>query len=515
MQSSASASPIASIEPRLRSFLPADLYATVWLDPSPASLMRVFEHLRTLQRILGDYISRQVLEALPQPGEIRFAWQDGTLMFTDLAGFTPLLEANAAKGAAGARTLLQVLNSYFAGMIEVISRSGGNVLEFTGDAMLAQFPTLRRRNEAAQAIRAGLRMQRTMANFAKIETGQGEVSLGMRVGLHSGRFLTADVGTPRRMDHVLLGHAVREAKRAEGAGKVGRVCLTPTVLARVGDEFRSEPGNEECSLVIDDLTTDQLGDFELSTFKRMTTSTLMDRSVEGLMESIVEGLTRVESMASYLPASILRLLVESTTRREIAPDFPIVSVMFINLIGLSEVVDDIAAGAETSLISAFSRIFTLINAATESRGGVLKKVTYHLSGSDIMVIFGAPESHTDDAVRAADAALAIEAIVAAANVAPIGGKDIAMTCKIGIATGPVFSGEIGEPRGRREFNVLGDTVNTAARLMSKAGVNQVLITEAVQRQLGDRYATEAMGTIPLKGKSVPINLFLLTPRAAK
>src|SRR5579862_7162870 len=159
MPPSSYVSPIAALEPRLRALLPADLYATVWLDPSTASLMRVFEHLRSLQRILGDYISRQVLESLPQPGEIRSDWQDGTLMFTDLAGFTPLLESYAAKGADGAKSLLGVLNAYFAGMIEIISRSGGNVLEFTGDAMLAQFPPDRKRSEAAQAVRAGLRMQ--------------------------------------------------------------------------------------------------------------------------------------------------------------------------------------------------------------------------------------------------------------------------------------------------------------------------------------------------------------------
>ena len=55
-------SPLATIEPRLRPFLPADLYAAAWVDPSPTTLERVFEHLRTLQRILYDYTSRRVSE---------------------------------------------------------------------------------------------------------------------------------------------------------------------------------------------------------------------------------------------------------------------------------------------------------------------------------------------------------------------------------------------------------------------------------------------------------------------
>src|SRR4051812_4624767 len=157
-----STSPLAAIDPRLRALLPADLYAVAWLDPSPQTLTRVFEHLRTLQRILYDYIPRQVSETLPHPGEVRFEWQESTLMFTDLAGFTPLLEANAALGKAGAPTLLNILNSYFAQMIEIVSKSGGNLLEFTGDAMLVQFPADQRLNDTAQALRAGLRMQRAM-----------------------------------------------------------------------------------------------------------------------------------------------------------------------------------------------------------------------------------------------------------------------------------------------------------------------------------------------------------------
>lgn len=133
-------SPLDLIEPRLRWLLPPELHAAVWVDPSSATLIRVFEHLRTLQHVLHDYVPRPVSESLPVPGKVRYAWQYGTLMFTDLAGFTPLLEANAARGRDGAGALLGVLNGYFAAMIEIVSNFGGNLLEFTGDALLAQFP---------------------------------------------------------------------------------------------------------------------------------------------------------------------------------------------------------------------------------------------------------------------------------------------------------------------------------------------------------------------------------------
>ena len=107
-------SPLQTIEPRLRSFLPADLYVSAWVDPSPTTLEKVFGHLRTLQRILYDYTSRHLSDDPPRPGEVRQEWQRGTLMFTDLAGFTRLMEANASQGRDGAASLLIVLNAYFA-----------------------------------------------------------------------------------------------------------------------------------------------------------------------------------------------------------------------------------------------------------------------------------------------------------------------------------------------------------------------------------------------------------------
>ena len=503
-------SPLATIEPRLRSLLPADLYAAAWVDPTPANLMRVFEHLRTFQRVLYDYVPRQVSETLGRPGVVHYEWQEGTLMFTDLAGFTPLMEANAARGRAGADSLLRVLNGYFAEMIGIISRSGGNLLEFTGDALLAQFPTDQRRSDTAQAVRAGLRMQRAMKQFANIETEQGTLALGMRVGIHTGRFLTADIGTPQRMDHVLLGSTVQNTKLAEGAGQRGRVCLTEAAVERVKDQFNFEPGTPGYSLVIDDLSDEQLGEYDIApASRRQRSAVLFDRSVEGIVAGIEETLALVEPLASYIPDPILNLLVENAARREIPPDFPQPTVVFVNLIGLPEAVDYAPPGEEAHIVSTFSRLFALINAAVQARGGVLKKVTYHLAGSDVMIYFGVPNAHTNDPIRAAQAALAIRDIIT--NLAPplVGGKEVAITCQIGIARGPVFAAEIGEPRGRREFNLLSDTVNTAARLMGKAVGNRILMTDAVYQEIAPYFECESLGMIPLKGKSTRLPIYAL------
>ena len=88
---------LQSLEPRLRSLLPAELYAPVWLQPDAEGLQRVFVHLRTLLRILYDQMPSHVADDPPPTASTRHEWQSGTLMFTDLAGFTPFIEANMPK----------------------------------------------------------------------------------------------------------------------------------------------------------------------------------------------------------------------------------------------------------------------------------------------------------------------------------------------------------------------------------------------------------------------------------
>lgn len=502
--------PLATIEPRLRTLLPAMLYAAAWVDPTPPILTQTFDHLRTLRRMLQDYVPRFVAESPPMPGVTRYDWQEGTLMFTDLAGFTTLVEANAAAGAAGAEALMEVLNSYFAEMVEIISKSSGNLLEWTGDAMLVQFRTEKHGSAAAQAVRAGLRMQRAMRRFSSITTATGTIALDMRIGLHTGRFIAADIGTPRRMEYVLLGDAVQTTKYAESIGTIGRVCLSRATHVAVAGDFRFEPTHDEHYLVMDDLGTAQLGEYDLAPSKRRQAGGfLLDRSVEGIVREVEKALEVVEQLASYLPAPVLHLLVESAAQRKIAAQFVQIPVLFVNLIGITEAADRIQPDEELLLLRGYSRLFSLINAAVDTQGGVLKNVTYDRSGSNMLIYFGVTNAHINDVDRAAHTALAIQQIVMQSSPLTFKEMIVSVECKIGMAFGPAFAAEIGEPRGRREFNLLGDAVNTAARLMGAAASNQILLDGLMHEMIGSRFRCENLGFIALKGKTTPTSLYVL------
>lgn len=503
--------PLFPLERQLRWLLPANLYAAAWVDPSPRLLTKVFEHLRTLQHVLIDYVPRHVCDHPPEPGQPRHSWQEGTLLFTDLAGFTPLLEACSADGLNGAELLLRVLNNYFSDMIEIISKSSGNLLEFTGDALLVQFTTGDPQRDISQAINTGLRMQRAMAPFQHIPTHRGELSLNMRVGIHADQYVMADIGTPQRMAHVLLGRAVTLAKQAEGAGSIQQVSLTAAVKAKLGDRVALKPTPPSHWLVIDNLSDAELGEYEITVARRRSTSMFFDRSVSGLLTEIETAIQRVEPLASYMPRSVLQLIIDTASERRIPPAFPTIAVAFVNLMGLPEAVDDALPEETAAIVDCFSQAFSLINGVVELKGGILQKVTYHSIGSEMLIHFGVLNPDPSDPHRAATAMQMIRDVVRSIKPPTVQGQQIRLTCRIGLTYGAVFAAEIGERRGRREFNILGDTVNTASRIMSQAGENEIWMNQAMANQIKADFATVPLGAMSLKGKAQPQPIFALPP----
>jgi len=247
----------------------------------------------------------------------------------------------------------------------------------------------------------------------------------------------------------------------------------------------------------------------------MAGSVLLTRDKDEVLLQIIDLLNSIEPMASYIPAPVLSLLVESAADRKIPADFPQPTIMFVNFIGLPESADRALPGEEKLLAQSFSRAFSLINAAVESRGGVLKKVTYHLSGSDIVIYFGVPNAHTNDELRAASAAIAIRDVVMNFTAPTIGDIQPEVYCLIGIHSGPTFVAEVEDPRSRREYNVLGDTVNTTARLMSSAQKNQIVISERIQKAIESKYECKSLGEVSLKGKNAPMHLYELAQQKSK
>ena len=92
-------------------------------------------------------------------------------------------------------------------------------------------------------------------------------------------------------------------------------------------------------------------------------------------------------------------------------------------------------------------MFASIDAVVSAKGGVLQKVTAHLDGSDMLIYFGVPDAHTDDASRAASAAIAIRDIIAGLPLVIIAGEEVKVSCQIGLSRGRCLLLRLGNREG--------------------------------------------------------------------
>jgi Flp pilus assembly protein TadD len=121
-----------------------------------------------------------------------------------------------------------------------------------------------------------------------------------------------------------------------------------------------------------------------------------------------------------------------------------------------------------------------------------------------MALFGAPIAHEDDAERALRAALEMMDAIAAFNHA--NGTELGLHA--GINTGLVVAGQIGG-HDRRDYSVMGDAVNLAARLEDASSVDEIFVGSATYRLTKQLFDFEAVAPLTLKGKEAPVEVHRL------
>jgi class 3 adenylate cyclase/predicted ATPase len=128
-------------------------------------------------------------------------------------------------------------------------------------------------------------------------------------------------------------------------------------------------------------------------------------------------------------------------------------------------------------------------------------------GDGMLVYFGYPQAHEDDAERAVRAGLAIVRSMAELN-AGIGKRhEVVLAVRVGVATGSVVVGDIVGEGAAEEAAVIGETPNLAARLQGVADANQVVVASATQRLLGALFEYDDLGPHELKGIVQPVQVW--------
>src|SRR5262249_13940355 len=145
-----------------------------------------------------------------------------------------------------------------------------------------------------------------------------------------------------------------------------------------------------------------------------------------------------------------------------------------------------------SLREVMTRYFEEMCVALESHGGTVEKFI----GDAIMTVFGMPQAHEDDALRAVRAALEMKERLAVLNVELEERWGVTLANRTGVNTGTVIAS--GESSTRQRL-VTGDTVNVAARLEQAAPAYEVLIGELTYQLVRDSVEVEEVEPLELKG----------------
>jgi adenylate cyclase len=127
-------------------------------------------------------------------------------------------------------------------------------------------------------------------------------------------------------------------------------------------------------------------------------------------------------------------------------------------------------------------------------------------GDEIMALFGSPVSHPDDPYRAVRTALEMLETLEEFNRMRVSKGEEALKIGIGINTGEVVAGYLGSSKAL-EYTVIGDAVNTGARLCSLAKAGEIIISENTYRRVKDYFDVVELPATQVKGKSAPLKIY--------
>jgi class 3 adenylate cyclase/predicted ATPase len=171
-----------------------------------------------------------------------------------------------------------------------------------------------------------------------------------------------------------------------------------------------------------------------------------------------------------------------------------VTVMFSDLVGSTALSTRLDPEDLREVISAYQRC---VAKTVRHFGGFVARYM----GDGVLIYFGYPTAHEDDAERAVRSGLAlIDAVATLPAPEPL-------KVRIGAATGMVVVGDLGGSGEAQEHDIVGETPNLAARLQAIAESNTVVIAEATRRLLGNLFELRDLGLKELKGIAEPVRVF--------
>jgi len=207
----------------------------------------------------------------------------------------------------------------------------------------------------------------------------------------------------------------------------------------------------------------------------------------------------LELFRPYVPKAVTSRILEGKSslpseRRE-------VTVIFLDIKDFTHIADRLDP---EEAIDILNRIFQpIINIIYKYEGSINKFL-----GDGLMIVFGTPYSSENDPERAVRASLEMMESIERNGEMEIYNKKMKLKASIGINTGLCISVEIGSPT-RKEFTVIGDTVNLASRLQINAPSGEIMIGEKTYQKIKEKFICDLPRKLKIKGKKDLVTAYKL------
>jgi adenylate cyclase len=181
--------------------------------------------LSNFQRYFAPDLARQIAG---EQGAVQLggAKRRVVVLFSDIRDFTSLSETMSPDDIAS------LLSDYFTEMVDVVFEHGGMLDKFMGDAVMALWGApLARDDDADQATRAAVAMQRRLARLNEAWQRQGRPRLTVGIGLNVGDVFAGNIGSDRRLEYTVIGDAVNIASRLCAEAGPGEILIAEPLHA--------------------------------------------------------------------------------------------------------------------------------------------------------------------------------------------------------------------------------------------------------------------------------------------
>jgi adenylate cyclase len=399
---------------------------------------------------------------------------EGAVLFADISGFSTLTDVLLRElgSRRGAEEMTRQLILVYTALIAELHRFRGSVIGFAGDSITCWLDG----DDGRRAVACALAMQHVMEQFAEVKTPAGMIlSITVKVAIAAGPVRRFVVGDPQiQVMDVLAGSTLDRVALAEQYSERQEVVVTEEVATALGDD-----------LEIVTWRSDEESGPRFAVAGRL----LAEVADDPWPELPADSLSVAQEQPWLLPAVYEKLRTgRDQYFAELRPAVP----LFLRFTGL-DYDRDPAAGEK---LDAFIRWVQHVANRYEAH---IIQLTIGDKGSYLYIPFGVPIAHDDDAARAVATAQELQAIPA----------DLAYIqhIQIGISQGRVWAGACGSP-SRRTYAAMGNEVNMAARLMSRAQSGEIMVSQRVFEAAGKLYNFKHLGTIIVKGRQEPMPVYL-------